>query len=60
PGRSSMSGAYALLGILLILIAIPFGLMLAPLAIGVIVLVFALRRMDRAVGPRDHSASASA
>jgi hypothetical protein len=55
-----MSGAYALLGILLILIAIPFGLMLAPLAIGVIVLVFALRRMDRAVGPRDHSASASA
>ncbi|MDF2734210.1 MAG: hypothetical protein K0S97_833, partial [Chloroflexota bacterium] len=27
-----MSGAYALLGILLILIAIPFGLMLAPLA----------------------------
>jgi hypothetical protein len=55
-----MSGAYALLGILLILIAIPFGLMLAPLAIGVIVLVFALRRMDGAVGPRDHSASASA
>ena len=60
PGRSSMSGAYALLGILLILVAIPFGLMLAPLAIGVIVLVFALRRMDRAVGPGDHSASASA
>ena len=60
PGRSSMSGAYALLGILLILVAIPFGLMLAPLAIGVIVLVFALRRMDRAVGPVDHSASASA
>jgi hypothetical protein len=54
-----MSGAYALLGILLILVAIPFGLMLAPLAIGVIVLVFALRRMDRAVGPADHSASAS-
>ena len=55
-----MSGAYALLGILLILVAIPFGLMLAPLAIGVIVLVFALRRLDRAVGPGDHSATASA
>ena len=46
-----MSGAYAALGILLILVAIPFGLMLAPLAIGVIILVLALRRMDRAVGP---------
>jgi hypothetical protein len=55
-----MSGAYAALGILLILFAIPFGLMLAPLAIGVIVLVFALRRMDRAVGPRDRSTSAPA
>ena len=55
-----MSGAYALLGILLILVAIPFGLMLAPLAIGVIVLVFALRRMDRAVGHADPSGSVSA
>ena len=55
-----MTGAYAALGILLILVAIPFGLMLAPLAIGVIVLVFALRRMDRAVGLEDPSASASA
>ena len=55
-----MSGAYALLGILLILIAIPFGLMLAPLAIGVIILVLALRRMDRAVGLGDPSGSVSA
>jgi hypothetical protein len=46
-----MSGAYAALGILLILVAIPFGLMLAPLAIGVIILVLALRRIDQAVGP---------
>lgn len=42
-----MSGTYAFLGIVLILFAIPFGLMLAPLAIGIIVLVVGLRRMDR-------------
>ena len=42
-----MSGALAFLGILLIIVAIPFGLMLAPLAIGLIVLVVALRRADR-------------
>ena len=53
-----MSGAFAALGVLLILVAIPFGLMLAPLAIGVIVLVLALRHMDRAVGPVEGSASA--
>lgn len=55
-----MSGAWAVFGILLILVAIPFGLMLAPLAIGVIVLVLALHRMDQAVGLGDPSASASA
>jgi len=43
-----MSGTLAFLGILLIIVAIPFGLMLAPLAIGLIVLVVALRRADRA------------
>ncbi len=53
-----MSGAHALLGTLLIVIAIPFGLMLAPLAIGVIVLTLALRRMDRAVALGDPSVSA--
>ncbi len=42
-----MSGPLAILGILLILIAIPFGLMLAPLALGVIVLVVVVRRVDR-------------
>ena len=55
-----MSGAYAALGILLILVAIPFGLMLAPLAIGVVILILALRRMDRAVGLGDPSGSVSA
>ncbi len=44
-----MNGALTVLGILLILIAIPFGLMLAPLAIGLIVLVVAVRRADRAL-----------
>lgn len=53
-----MSGGYAVLGILLILVAIPFGLMLAPFAIGVIVLVLALQRLDRAVGLGDGPASA--
>jgi hypothetical protein len=44
-----VNGALTVLGILLILIAIPFGLMLAPLAIGIIVLVVALGRADRAL-----------
>lgn len=50
-----MSGSLAILGLILILVAIPFGLMLAPLAIGIIVLVVALRRMDRALGMPDGS-----
>jgi hypothetical protein len=44
-----MSGSLAALGLVLILFAIPFGLMLAPLAIGIIVLVVALRRLDRSL-----------
>ena len=44
-----MSGSLVVLGLVLILFAIPFGLMLAPLAIGIIVLVVALRRMDGAL-----------
>jgi hypothetical protein len=55
-GAASMS--LAILGILLILFAIPFGLMLAPLAIGVVALVFALRRMDRALALADRSPAA--
>jgi hypothetical protein len=35
----------ALLGVLLIILAIPFGLMLAPLAIGVILVWFGMRRL---------------
>jgi hypothetical protein len=52
-----MNGTLAVLGILLILFAIPFGLMLAPLAIGIIVLVVALRRMDRTLAVADGSAA---
>jgi hypothetical protein len=52
-----VNGAYALTGILLILVAIPFGLMLAPLLIGVIILVAALRRMDRELAFQDGSAA---
>ena len=37
--------------------AIPFGLMLAPLAIGIIVLVVALRRLDGEFAIRDGSAA---
>jgi hypothetical protein len=48
-----MSGPLAALGIVLILFAIPFGLMLAPLTIGIIVLVVALRRADRALSRAD-------
>jgi hypothetical protein len=55
-GATSMS--LALLGILLIIVAIPFGLMLTPLAIGVVALVVALRRMDRALAVADRSPAA--
>lgn len=40
-----MTPYLAVLGIALIVIAIPLGLMLAPLAIGVILIWFALRRL---------------
>jgi hypothetical protein len=45
------SSALAALGILLVLVAIPFGFMLAPLVIGVILVVVSFRRLGRAVGP---------
>jgi len=48
-----VSGSLAAIGVALILVAIPFGLMLAPLAIGIIVLVVALRRADRALQRAD-------
>ena len=43
------NAVYALLGVLLILFAIPFGLMLAPLIVGAILLTVAIRRADRAL-----------
>jgi hypothetical protein len=49
--------ALTLLGILLILLAIPFGLMLAPLAIGIILLGVGLRRADRRVSCDARSAA---
>jgi uncharacterized membrane protein AbrB (regulator of aidB expression) len=45
-----MTGTYALLGILLILLAIPLGLMLAPLVLGAILVIVAYRRVGRSVG----------
>jgi len=52
-----VSGSLAAIGVALILVAIPFGLMLAPLAIGIIVLVVALRRADRALQRADLSSA---
>jgi len=45
-----MTGTYAALGILLILLAIPLGLMLAPLVLGILFVVVAYRRLGRSVG----------
>jgi hypothetical protein len=50
-----MPAAVAVLGVLLILIAIPFGLMLAPIAIGTVIVAVAVRR----VGPAIASSSPS-
>jgi hypothetical protein len=47
----------AFLGIVLILVAIPFGLMIAPLALGIVLLWFALRRVDGALDPRADAAA---
>ena len=44
-----MTQLAALIGILLILLAIPFGLMLAPLALGVVIIWLVLRHVDGAV-----------
>ncbi len=47
-----MTAFGAIIGILLILVAIPFGLMVAPLALGVVLVWFVLRRVDGALDPR--------
>jgi hypothetical protein len=44
-----MNAYLSLLGILLIIVAIPFGLMLAPLLIGVLLVWYGLRRLEGAV-----------
>ena len=46
-----MNGLTAALGIALVLVAIPFGFMLAPLVIGAILIWFAMRRLDDALAP---------
>ena len=46
-----MSAFLAALGIVLIIVAIPLGLMVAPLVIGAILVWFALRRLDDALAP---------
>ncbi len=44
-----MTPLLALVGILLVIVAIPLGLMLAPLVIGAILLGYVMRRADRAL-----------
>ena len=44
-----MTQILAVIGILLVIVAIPLGLMLAPLVIGAIRLGFAMRRADQAL-----------
>ena len=47
-----MTAVAALIGILLILVAIPFGLMVAPLALGFVLVWYALHRVDGALEPQ--------
>lgn len=49
---------YAILGIVLMLFAIPFGLMLAPLVIGAVLLAIGMRRADRALNQAPAGAAA--
>jgi hypothetical protein len=52
-----MAPLATIIGILLIIIAIPFGLMLAPLALGVLVVALAWRHVAASWGPLPGSAS---
>jgi hypothetical protein len=47
-----MTAIAAFIGVLLILVAIPFGMMVAPLALGVVLVWYVLRRVDGALDPR--------
>ena len=49
PPEATMTQLAALIGILLIVLAIPFGLMLAPLALGVVIVWLVLRHVGGAV-----------
>lgn len=44
-----MTALATFIGIVLIIVAIPFGLMLAPLAIGILVVWLAMRHLDGAL-----------
>jgi hypothetical protein len=46
-----MTAAFAALGVLLLIVSIPLGLMLAPLAIGVLLVWFGLRRLGGVLEP---------
>jgi hypothetical protein len=49
PPEATMTQLAALIGIVLIIVAIPFGLMLAPLALGIVFVWLALRHLNGAV-----------
>ena len=53
-----MTATYAALGTILIIAAIPLGLMIAPLVIGAILLAVAMRRADRAINDPFRGATA--
>jgi hypothetical protein len=44
-----MTQLATLIGIVLILLAIPFGLMVAPLALGIVIVWLAMRHLDGAL-----------
>ena len=52
PSEATMTQLAALIGILLIIVAIPFGLMLAPLALGVVMAFLAWRHVAAAWQPQ--------
>jgi hypothetical protein len=44
-----MTQLLAVIGVALVIVAIPLGLMLAPLVIGAVLLAYAMRRADQAL-----------
>jgi len=52
-GDPAMTAAFTVLGILLVIVAIPFGLLLAPLTIGVLLIWFGMRRLNGVLDPID-------